>query len=1128
MLSMIKSLIQEKTSFMEDANLILENTMPVLDDSIILGESYNDMDYDALIEAGEDTSVDSDDIGDVATEDDASDAGDMEEEPHEEPDGDEVPGGEPDGDEDDIMGQKLDDDTDDATRQPEPIDTDVNNDILTQSIADELPEPIGAQTNEPINDNNDILSMTIDIGSNTPTDILPIPPANAADAVPDDSDDIMNQRVDSGFSTDGMPSDHSAEENGEGADISDDDTGDIDTSNNTEPMGEGVIGTGLKIIGGTVVTFVGGLIAAGIISSKVVKNKYQNKIKAALTTITGNKVKNTKPYLDKFDEYLKNILNKNEDVISKSFYKYESIPSGLKLKKTPKSFFTFKTNSKNNKPSDTTENELLISVDYLAEGLIKKSEIKSIIAKLNKLDNFIKFDFSEDDDMPGDDNGGCWELYKAAGIIEGGPEDYNYSDDLDDNNYDEWIEKQVNAINNSPYKCYILYAFIDAKSFITEIFNKSIQESANYSQLNALTKFLDKYEESGDIGESSEDDINDETLDESVEVLEEKATQEHYAREAFKKKYNFKPLSGDSDVGTIEIDGKTVKIDMKKSKTMTVSGVSQVRQTAANLSDDDTIYLAPEFFKIKNPERRDAVLKHELGHLQMHKKTLEGAKIFDKRFVDKDVIISIILSALGVNKTDLENPIIASIVDASLDYEPISNLLNSKVNDDTFTTIRDGVKKVAEKYIGNNRNTHTNLAELEADRYAANRSSEKALKKGIQNYSRLIYKNSAELIKSLGITDPDLIKQYTKLMHINGADDILRRAKALKDPTLRNASIYKPESYDDPKIDALAKFLEKYDESNDIFNEDYFEEKSHRKLQFDYSVVKDTNSGHSVLLIFDLKGAQVTGTAGDIWDEIGKMMSNDKDSYDASIDARHNTANKNISKYGNLMHTAPGLKLLAIRDMNDNKKLQSVTFKNDEGDFTIKVGDKSPEWLMLTTKVLDVSENGTPLDIAKFMVGTVNRNLRRGHKIDDMELTDDGSNVRFKHPSKKDVKDNPDAYKKEYANDYYDDPFMEDISLGGDDAGSKDAATADVPEATASAGDLSDDVNASADSSNDTSSNEEESPVTAAVKDKVAEADATDVVSTASTTSQQEIMNKLSNITKNLEDVKKSIMSSLQ
>ena len=861
MLSMIKSLIQEKTSFMEDANLILENTMPVLDDSIILGESYNDMDYDALIEAGEDTSVDSDDTGDVATEDDTSDAGDMEEEPHEEPDGDEVPGGEPDGDEDDIMGQKLDDDTDDATRQPEPIDTDVNNDILTQSIADELPEPIGAQTNEPINDNNDILSMTIDIGSNTPTDILPIPPANAADAVPDDSDDIMNQRVDSGFGTDGMPSDHSAEENGEGADISDDDTGD----------------------------------------------------------------------------------------------------------------------------------------------------------------------------------------------------------------------------------------------------------------------------DTGDIGESSEDDINDETLDESVEVLEEKATQEHYAREAFKKKYNFKPLSGDPNVGTIEIDGKTVKIDMKKSKTMTVSGVSQVRQTAANLSDDDTIYLAPEFFKIKNPERRDAVLKHELGHLQMHKKTLEGAKIFDKRFVDKDVITSIILSALGVNKTDLENPIIASIVDASLDYEPISNLLNSKVNDDTFTTIRDGVKKVAEKYIGNNRNAHTNLAELEADRYAANRSSEKALKKGIRNYSRLIYKNSAELIKSLGITDPDLIKQYTKLMHINGADDILRRAKALKDPTLRNASIYKPESYDDPKIDALAKFLEKYDESNDIFNEDYFEEKSHRKLQFDYSVVKDTNSGHSVLLIFDLKGAQVTGTAGDIWDEIGKMMSNDKDSYDASIDARHNTANKNISKYGNLMHTAPGLKLLAIRDMNDNKKLQSVTFKNDEGDFTIKVGDKSPEWLMLTTKVLDVSENGTPLDIAKFMVGTVNRNLRRGHKIDDMELTDDGSNVRFKHPSKKDVKDNPDAYKKEYANDYYDDPFMEDISLGGDDAGSKDTATADVPEATASAGDLSDDVNASADtSSDDTSSNEEESPVTAAVKDKVAEADATDVVSTASTTSQQEIMNKLSNITKNLEDVKKSIMSSLQ
>lgn len=204
MLNMIKSIIQEKTAFKENAELILEGTMPngALDDAIVLGEEVNDFDFDALTEAGEEPEVD---MGDVGTESD--DDAEGEEEPHEEPDGDEVPGGEPDGDEDDIMNASIDDaDTDaDAARNPEPIDTGVDgneDDIMNQPVDmdDTLPTPVGAQTDEPVNDDNDILSMTIDMGSNTPSDILPVPPASAADAVPDDSDDIMNQRVDSGFS----------------------------------------------------------------------------------------------------------------------------------------------------------------------------------------------------------------------------------------------------------------------------------------------------------------------------------------------------------------------------------------------------------------------------------------------------------------------------------------------------------------------------------------------------------------------------------------------------------------------------------------------------------------------------------------------------------------------------------------------------------------------------------------------------------------------------------------------------------------------------------------------------------------------------------------------------------------
>lgn len=208
MLNMIKSIIQEKAAFKENAELILEGTMPngALDDAIVLGEEVNDFDFDALTEAGEEPEID---MGDVGTESDEDADNDIEE-PHEEPDGDEVPGGEPDGDEDDIMNVSIDDaDTDaDAARNPEPIDTGVDgneDDIMNQPVDmdDTLPTPVGAQTDEPVSDTNDILSMTIDMGSNTPSDILPVPPASAADAVPDDSDDIMNQRVDSGFSGEG-------------------------------------------------------------------------------------------------------------------------------------------------------------------------------------------------------------------------------------------------------------------------------------------------------------------------------------------------------------------------------------------------------------------------------------------------------------------------------------------------------------------------------------------------------------------------------------------------------------------------------------------------------------------------------------------------------------------------------------------------------------------------------------------------------------------------------------------------------------------------------------------------------------------------------------------------------------
>ena len=69
------------------------------------------------------------------------------------------------------------------------------NDISTEKEFDDNVEEVS---------DNDLLSIEIDLTSNTPIDVLPVPPSGAADAVADD--DITSQRIDSGFGGDDEPS----------------------------------------------------------------------------------------------------------------------------------------------------------------------------------------------------------------------------------------------------------------------------------------------------------------------------------------------------------------------------------------------------------------------------------------------------------------------------------------------------------------------------------------------------------------------------------------------------------------------------------------------------------------------------------------------------------------------------------------------------------------------------------------------------------------------------------------------------------------------------------------------------------------------------------------------------------
>lgn len=206
MLNMIKGIINQKKDFLEAAELILENEMNNLDDSIILGED-TDLPEEPMLEEDDNEEDDKDnDVEDDKKDDESEedDKGDIIDQPIND---------EPSNEDDDIMNAPVDEEpviSTDTTGEPTSADPIENpNELPAEQPAevpteepmpipgnDELPEPVSNVTGEPVADDN-ILSMEIDLASNTPKDILPIPPASAGDAVV--SDDIMDQRIDSGF-----------------------------------------------------------------------------------------------------------------------------------------------------------------------------------------------------------------------------------------------------------------------------------------------------------------------------------------------------------------------------------------------------------------------------------------------------------------------------------------------------------------------------------------------------------------------------------------------------------------------------------------------------------------------------------------------------------------------------------------------------------------------------------------------------------------------------------------------------------------------------------------------------------------------------------------------------------------
>ena len=208
MLNKIKSMINSKKSYMEAAEIILEDAGHNIDDIIVLGETK-----------AEDVSLPEPEETELPTPEEEPDEGN---DPDGEPMDDQKPedGTEPaSGEDDDVLGASAGvEEDEDPEATPDPANE--NDDLLSGNAEedtpaaegaegdekplplpgdDSLPEVLGKQTGEPpVSNPQDLLDVQVNMGSGTLKDVLPVPPKNAGDAIAGDGD----QHVDSGFGSD--------------------------------------------------------------------------------------------------------------------------------------------------------------------------------------------------------------------------------------------------------------------------------------------------------------------------------------------------------------------------------------------------------------------------------------------------------------------------------------------------------------------------------------------------------------------------------------------------------------------------------------------------------------------------------------------------------------------------------------------------------------------------------------------------------------------------------------------------------------------------------------------------------------------------------------------------------------
>ena len=257
------------------------------------------------------------------------------------------------------------------------------------------------------------------------------------------------------------------------------------------------------------------------------------------------------------------------------------------------------------------------------------------------------------------------------------------------------------------------------------------------------------------------------------------------------KKYGYQ---GDAKSGTITVDGSEYKVIRKQPSTKAMT--NNKRENVIEIDDE-------EFASIKNNKRRDAVLQHEIGHLKHHKPTDPNSSFKRKNTIQKNSMYEGMRDGgYDVDSKSVENQVkTAATVSTAASY--ITSPPKKKDRETKEKNkVRDENLEKYEKY--ENRGTHANATEFEADAYASQHKNGDHIQKALRDIHKHAKKDSNTINKKVTkeleyrkSQNPDskvsfegLKKEYITSLNKGMVSDIQRRAKAAKDTTI-DKSVYK-------------------------------------------------------------------------------------------------------------------------------------------------------------------------------------------------------------------------------------------------------------------------------------------------------------------------------------------------